>query len=728
MYTPTRSVNFVSSSYKKPITIHSVDANNTSIFTPLDFPVLTHVNPIHCSINSYTEDTESSRYVINVCGIDIYGVLSHIVGTMSLQKLNILSASSESFSYQDTLVFDNKFIVESGNVYTDTWQKNIHKFILKQGMLIYAQKRSKALENILEHISTDYAKNAQAIAHPPIIDIHIKPLITENEFHTFEITIEGKDSPYLLYMLTSAFEQQKLNILSFSIKTHKSHVEDIFILQAIEKNSQIDERELRMKLMLTVQLTYYIRFAANPYKAMIRFQEILACSVFKNKHDDPCTLMIQNDEIPSFFAKILGSGDYLWEDFIRTNSEETIKTLADASHKKRKKDIGIHPAQYEYALRTKLHNISSFEEKITILNAFKDTQSYLIDLDVLLRYKKNFRELSYRLSELARVVIKQAAYIIYDRLVTLHDIPSTSEGIPVPWLLCGLGKFGGSALGYASDIEIMLIYNDADSIDTMSNKRFFENMIQLLCKNIYSKRNGIFHIDVRLRPYGSVGPLATRLDNFIEYYSENGKSHSIERLALCRMHPVAGSDAMTQRVCAIRDMLLYKPKSIQRKEIFTLRKNQLKLKVKPHTRNAKFSLGALVDVEYNIQILQVEYGINHIELRNPSIHNALLCLKEIGEISKKECAMMINSYDFFRTLINALRLRRGNALDLTLPQEESWELEHLARRMDYTNTEISAGRQLLADFDMHSKNTYNFIKQHLGLAAIPAYHCMCVFP
>ena len=153
---------------------------------------------------------------------------------------------------------------------------------------------------------------------------------------------------------------------------------------------------------------------------------------------------------------------------------------------------------------------------------------------------------------------------------------------------------------------------------------FFEKMVRWLCKHIHSKRDGVFQIDTRLRPYGDAGPLAVRLDNFIQYYDKTGGAHSVERLALCRMRPVAGTPQLAERILSIRDELLYALHSIDRQAVFDFRKKQLQSKVKTNTRNAKFSLGALSDVEYNIQMLQVEYGNRYEQLRQPHVHNAIM--------------------------------------------------------------------------------------------------------
>ena len=123
----------------------------------------------------------------------------------------------------------------------------------------------------------------------------------------------------------------------------------------------------------------------------------------------------------------------------------------------------------------------------------------------------------------------------------------------------------------------------------------------------------------------------------------------------------------------------------------------------------KFGLGALVDVEYSTQLLQVKLGASHTELQQPSIHNALTVLHTLGEISLEVAEMLEHAYLFFRKLINGLRMRRGNANDVTLPEENTWELEHLARRIGYVDKNISAGEQLIIDFDTISAQVYKFL-------------------
>jgi glutamate-ammonia-ligase adenylyltransferase len=137
--------------------------------------------------------------------------------------------------------------------------------------------------------------------------------------------------------------------------------------------------------------------------------------------------------------------------------------------------------------------------------------------------------------------------------------------------------------------------------------------------------------------------------------------------------------------------------------------------------NAKFSPGALVDLEYNVQLLQVEEGRTTTALRNPGIHASLRALSETGTIDDTEAEAMIRAYRFLRNLINGLRMLRGNAQDLYLPPFDSSEAAHLARRMGYRDSEnYSAAEQLRLDFDVETAGVRSFVERHLGQDALPA--------
>jgi glutamate-ammonia-ligase adenylyltransferase len=237
---------------------------------------------------------------------------------------------------------------------------------------------------------------------------------------------------------------------------------------------------------------------------------------------------------------------------------------------------------------------------------------------------------------------------------------------------------------------------------------------------IQTKRDGIFAIDLQLRPYGNDGPLACSLESFCRYYIKDGPAHSYERLALVRLRAVGGDAELGAQVERLRDEYIYTTQSINPAEIRELREKQYQQKVKPGQLNAKFSQGALVDLEYDVQLLQVMYGSGNELLRTPRIRRALDTLASMGVLDAEEGLQLVAAYDFLRMLINGLRMLRGSAEDLFLPPQESDEFEHLARRMGYVEKNgLTASQQVHTEFETHTARIRAFAERRFGRDSLP---------
>jgi len=114
-----------------------------------------------------------------------------------------------------------------------------------------------------------------------------------------------------------------------------------------------------------------------------------------------------------------------------------------------------------------------------------------------------------------------------------------------------------------------------------------------------------------------------------------------------------------------------------------MRERQLRHLVTAGTINAKFSPGGLVDVEYLVQGLQIAYGHRDASLRQPSTGLVMHALALTHIIPTEDYPRLREAYMFLRDLINALRMVRGNAKDLTVPAPTDEEFAFLARRLNY---------------------------------------------
>jgi glutamate-ammonia-ligase adenylyltransferase len=298
-------------------------------------------------------------------------------------------------------------------------------------------------------------------------------------------------------------------------------------------------------------------------------------------------------------------------------------------------------------------------------------------------------------------------------------VPLRRDGVPFAFTICGLGKFGGREMGYASDLELIFVHetDDAatDPAGALGGSSFFEQLARQIVDSIDAPRRGIFRIDLRLRPYGDAGPLSTSIAHFRRYYSPAGQAAAFERQALIKLRWVAGDEALGRAVEAHRDAFTYSGVPWNHENALHLRQRQARELVKPGQVNVKYSSGGIVDVEYAVQYLQLLHGRDAPRLRQPNTLAALSELERLRIVDAGEYATLHTSYLFLRNVIDALRIVRGDASDLVLPDEKSEEFKSLARRLGYRDRDRRVGAtRLSADIAEQMKSVRDAFNRRFG--------------
>ena len=123
----------------------------------------------------------------------------------------------------------------------------------------------------------------------------------------------------------------------------------------------------------------------------------------------------------------------------------------------------------------------------------------------------------------------------------------------VPFTVIGMGRLGGAELSYASDIDVLFVYDGDRASDFDAAERIAEQLVTEI--GATTSEGQTFRIDARLRPEGNQGPLARSLGGYDTYYERWGLTW--ERQALSKARVVAGDPELGAKFCALVDDVVY---------------------------------------------------------------------------------------------------------------------------------------------------------------------------
>jgi glutamate-ammonia-ligase adenylyltransferase len=237
-------------------------------------------------------------------------------------------------------------------------------------------------------------------------------------------------------------------------------------------------------------------------------------------------------------------------------------------------------------------------------------------------------------------------------------------------------------MSYHSDLDLSLVYDDdapTDSQASSDNLTYFTELAQRVIRRLSQAgpMGRLYKVDMRLRPSGGSGSLATPLAEFARYF-DSGAAQLWERQALTRARVVHGDDDFAANVVAeIRRCAFgaaWRPGHAA--EIVAMRE---RLESSRGPRDVKRGPGGQVDIEFLVQMFQLRHGAAYPEICVPNTWAALDALRKAELLSDADHAALSTGYDFLRLVESRLRLMTNRTLD-EYPESPE-EQEKLARRL-----------------------------------------------
>lgn len=252
----------------------------------------------------------------------------------------------------------------------------------------------------------------------------------------------------------------------------------------------------------------------------------------------------------------------------------------------------------------------------------------------------------------------------------------------VPMAVIAMGRFGGAELSYASDLDVLLVYQGSTAEDFAHADRVAESLLRFV--NGVTPAERIFTLDTDLRPEGKQGPLARSLEGFRAYYERRARTW--ERQALVRARFVAGDESVARAFFEIADEFVW-GRPFADREAREVRKMKARIEREriPAGEDPQFHLklgrGSLSDIEWTAQLLQLQHGV-----REPATTGALIALRDAGVLDGRDAEVLLAAYRFCERTRNRWFLVRGAPGDALPTQVE--QLRKLARSLDTTPSEL----------------------------------------
>ncbi len=543
---------------------------------------------------------------------------------------------------------------------------------------VWSGRREDARSFVIDRFADalrDSEQNAEA--HMPV---SISTETTAHESHTL-LTINSIDTPGFLFAFSNALSSLRVNVARSMVRTEGRHVRDVFWLAQpsggkIESESQL--RQVRAAAALIKRFIHLLPSTPDPGQALRQFNS-LTSQILGRPGWAADLRGLESPGVLETLAEMMGASRFLWEDFLKVQRENLFPLLLDAGAL----DYCPSKSEIRAVAPSGMGDGKPYGERVRALNELKDREMFRADLRYITG-RSDLRSFGAELTTLAEVLVEEAFALGMESARERFGAARRADGAECGWAIFALGKFGGRDMGFGSDIELLFVYEsegETDGRQRAQTSTWFEVAIREFLRALETRQQGIFEVDMRLRPYGSNGPLASSLAAFEHYYGANGDARQFERLALVRARAVAGDERIAARVMRVQESFVYSAAPLDLGNIRHLRGRQADELVGRGALNAKLSAGGLVDIEYCIQAWQIARGRDDPSLRLANTLDAVDALRRAGHLSEDVAAGISESYVFLRELIDALRVVRGSAKDLDIPPAGSREFRYLAHRM-----------------------------------------------
>ena len=315
------------------------------------------------------------------------------------------------------------------------------------------------------------------------------------------------------------------------------------------------------------------------------------------------------------------------------------------------------PDKVKALIERSLNEASDYSEALDRARIVGREQAFLVGVRVL-SGTITAEQAGSAYANLASALIEALLPRVEDELVRQHGRIAGGRAA-----VLAMGKLGGREMTASSDLDLIVIYDfkegaQSDGARSLPGAQYFARLTQRLISALSAPtaEGSLYQVDMRLRPSGTQGPVATRLSSFIDY--QRNQAWTWEHLALMRARVLTGAPELKREIEATISEVLCAPRD-RAQFAADVREMRAKIETEKGTKDIwdlKQVRGGLVDIEFLTQFLQVASAHEHPDVLDRNSAVGLAKLAQAGVLSQADAEILLPAIKLYHTLTQVLRL------------------------------------------------------------------------
>jgi glutamate-ammonia-ligase adenylyltransferase len=364
------------------------------------------------------------------------------------------------------------------------------------------------------------------------------------------------------------------------------------------------------------------------------------------------SLLSQNRDLVALVALILGAAPRLGDMLAR--QPQIMDGLIDPRF------FGAMPDQRELSARlaATLRDADSYEEFLDRLRLFGQESLFLIGTRIL-SGTVSAQQASVAFADVAEGIVHTVHGLVTDRFAAQHGRIKGQETA-----ILAMGRLGSREMTASSDLDLILLYDfdseypDSDGDRSLPGAHYFARFTQRLISAFTTRTNYgvLYDVDMRLRPSGRAGPVASHIKSFAEY--QDREAWTWEHLALTRARVISASPEFRGRIEKIIRDVLTRPRDAVSvaSDVVDMRRAVALEKGEDDVWDLKYAAGGMVDVDFIAQYLQLVHAADKPEILDVSTLHVLDNAARLGVLPQSAAETLRSATRLYHDLTQILRL------------------------------------------------------------------------